>query len=105
MIKLGPANEFKEGQSKGYDLGVMKIFVVKKQGLLYAYENRCPHLGIPLEWIPDEFLDSEGELIQCSTHGAIFLIETGECVSGPCAGDYLIHRTLIERDGDIYLEG
>jgi len=28
-------------------------------------------------------------LIQCATHGALFLIESGECIAGPCAGQSL----------------
>jgi nitrite reductase/ring-hydroxylating ferredoxin subunit len=28
-------------------------------------------------------------MIQCATHGALFLIESGECVAGPCAGQSL----------------
>ena len=28
-------------------------------------------------------------LIRCARHGALFLIESGECVAGPCEGDAL----------------
>lgn len=38
------------------------------------------------EWRPDDFLDASGSMIQCAHHGALFLIENGECVTGPCAG-------------------
>ena len=38
---------------------------------------------------PDQFLDPSNSLIQCATHGALFLIENGECVAGPCAGQSL----------------
>jgi len=52
----------------------------------YAYRNRCPHTGAPLDWQPHQFLDERGELIQCAIHGALFAIETGLCLRGPCAG-------------------
>lgn len=56
---------------------------------MYVYANRCPHRGVALEWQPDEFLDTSASLIQCATHGALFLIESGECVAGPCEGKSL----------------
>jgi nitrite reductase/ring-hydroxylating ferredoxin subunit len=71
------------------------LFVVKKNGLVFFYENSCPHLGIDLEWNKDQFLDVDDALIQCSTHGALFVIETGACVAGPCLGQKL---TAIEHE-------
>ena len=79
-----------EDNSKGFSItDDLSIFAVKKDGELFVYHNRCPHLGIELEWNEDEFLDSENALIQCCTHGALFIIESGECVAGPCVGDNL----------------
>lgn len=83
-------DDIEEDTSKGFTAGGdLTFFAVKKDGQLYVYRNRCPHLGIELEWVEDRFLDSENALIQCSTHGALFIIENGECVAGPCAGDHL----------------
>ncbi len=75
--------------TRGFLLNGEPYFVVMKDGVPYAYRNACPHLGIELEWEPDKFLDFEGVLIQCATHGALFVIESGECVSGPCLGQAL----------------
>lgn len=66
------------------------VFLVNKDGQLHLYHNRCPHLGVALEWLPDQFLDREGQHIQCSTHGALFRVEDGLCVSGPCPGESLL---------------
>ncbi len=83
-------NDIPEGSAKGFSIeDDMTLFAVKKDGELFIYKNSCPHLGIELEWVEDQFLDSEGALIQCSTHGALFIIENGECVAGPCQGDAL----------------
>lgn len=80
-------DEITEGASKGFVLTNMEtVFAVKKDGHLFIYKNSCPHLGIELEWQEDQFLDNEGTLIQCSTHGALFLIDSGACISGPCLG-------------------
>ncbi len=79
--------DIEEGASKGFDLGEdRKMFAVKKDGEVSLFENRCPHLGIPLEMMPDQFLDIDKQFIQCSTHGALFQFKDGLCVAGPCNG-------------------
>jgi len=78
-------------------------FVVRHDGDFFAYRNSCPHTGSPLEWVDHQFLDMEGALIQCATHDARFLIETGECIFGPCPGQSLESLPIRIRDGDIYL--
>jgi nitrite reductase/ring-hydroxylating ferredoxin subunit len=62
---------------------------------VYAYVNVCPHAGRALNWKPGAFLTRQGNLIMCSAHGAIFEIETGICVAGPCPGARL--RALAAR--------
>lgn len=65
--------------------GARAIVVVRSPGDVHGYENRCPHIGVNLDWVPDRFLDADGVFLQCATHGALFRIEDGRCVSGPCA--------------------
>ncbi|MFP6798982.1 MAG: Rieske (2Fe-2S) protein, partial [Pseudomonas sp.] len=43
-------------------------------------------------------------LIQCATHGALFLIESGECVAGPCAGQSLQELAIREDDQGIWID-
>lgn len=80
------------------------LCVVRRGEQVYGYVNRCPHTGGPLDWQPGRFLTAEGDLIQCSTHGALFRVEDGYCVWGPCAGDALTPVRLTSRGDDIYLE-
>ncbi len=47
-------------------------------------ENR--DVESPLNWTPDRFLDLERKQIICATHGAVFCIDDGLCVGGPCKG-------------------
>ena len=89
MIGLIAVDEIEEGTSRGLDVNNVYLFAVKKNGQCYLYWNRCPHLGTPLEWQENRFLDADGALIQCSTHGALFRIEDGHCLAGPCKGKYL----------------
>ena len=82
-----------ENGAKGFSLeacsGEIAFFVICKNTKYFAYVNSCPHTNINLEWVPDQFLDNDNELIQCSTHGAKFNIEDGYCVFGPCLGQKL----------------
>lgn len=103
MTPVCASLELAEGQSRGFQIAELKLMAVRKDAQVYVYENRCPHRGVPLEWQPDQFLDTSGSLIQCATHGALFLIDSGECVAGPCAGQALRALPCHEADGFIWL--
>ncbi len=68
---------------------VILIFITQRDGMFYAYQNLCPHLQVELEFLENQFLDRDQEFIECSTHGALFMVESGECISGPCQGQSL----------------
>lgn len=89
------------------DLGgyTLEFFVVRKRDRVVAYVNSCPHTGAPLNWSPDEFLDLDKHVIQCSTHDARFRIEDGLCLAGPCVGDSLKKVQIEVRDGWVLLPG
>ena len=103
MTYLCDITEIPEGGCKGIDRDGESLFVVERDGHYYGYRNRCPHLGVELNWLEDQFLDRDQALIQCATHGALFIIESGECVAGPCLGQALEAIPLICRDNAIYL--
>lgn len=65
------------------------VFVVHSGGCFHAYVNSCPHTGITLEWLEHQFLDLDKTFIQCSSHDALFEIDTGRCIAGPCVGKSL----------------
>ena len=64
-------------------------FILHWQGNWYGYRNRCPHTRAPLNWLPDQFFDSEDRYLICSLHGATFEPDTGLCIYGPCLGESL----------------
>jgi nitrite reductase/ring-hydroxylating ferredoxin subunit len=89
MTILCHIDELPENMARGFKLDDNSYFAIKRQGQIYLYRNRCPHLGIELNWMKDKFFDLDGMMIQCFTHGALFLVEDGECVAGPCLGQKL----------------
>ncbi len=102
MIKLCSIDEIPEAGARGFNIDGHHLFAVKKHGNIRVYANHCPHLGIQLEFMPDQFLDMEGSLIQCAMHGALFRIEDGYCVSGPCVDQSLTALPFAVQDGDVY---
>ena len=95
-------------EAKGYAIMTMAcehgFFIVPRAGTFYGYLNRCPHRGLPLNWLPDRFLDTSGAYIQCANHDALFNITNGCCVSGPCPGDSLTPVKLIVQGDELWLD-
>lgn len=77
-------------------------FVVRYDGQVHAYLNRCAHVPIELDWSPGDFFESSGLYIMCSTHGAIYVPATGFCAGGPCRGARLRKIAVVERDGQVW---
>jgi nitrite reductase/ring-hydroxylating ferredoxin subunit len=83
-------HELDDPGARGFTMGrgnwPLRGFVVRRGAELRAYLNHCPHAGHALNLRPHVFLAPGTPLIQCSSHGALFEIETGLCLAGPCPG-------------------
>jgi nitrite reductase/ring-hydroxylating ferredoxin subunit len=91
-----------DGASKGFPPaagGFAGLFAVRRADAVHVYVNSCPHLGLPLDWMPDRFLSADGSRIVCATHGAEFRIADGACLQGPCRGDRLEPVVVQIEDG------
>jgi nitrite reductase/ring-hydroxylating ferredoxin subunit len=77
--------------------------IVRWEGGVYAYANSCAHLGHPLNIEPDRFFNPAGELLVCSSHGALFEPTSGKCVAGPCAGSGLRVLSCRVEAGCVYV--
>jgi nitrite reductase/ring-hydroxylating ferredoxin subunit len=75
--------------SRGFEVEGRAIFLVRRGDVIAGYVNSCPHTGGPLDWVEHQFLDLERRHILCATHGALFRIEDGHCLAGPCLGKRL----------------
>jgi nitrite reductase/ring-hydroxylating ferredoxin subunit len=86
-------SDIEDPGARGFTIGQgdwpLRGFVVRVGDEAHAYVNRCPHARHPLNLAPNRFLTPRGELILCSSHGALFDKRTGFCVAGPCAGQSL----------------
>jgi nitrite reductase/ring-hydroxylating ferredoxin subunit len=83
--------------------GRASAFVVRYQGVVAGYLNRCAHVAMELDWLPGLFFEDEGRYLMCATHGAIYEPDTGACAGGPCLGrGGLLRLQVIEREGRIW---
>jgi nitrite reductase/ring-hydroxylating ferredoxin subunit len=80
-------------------------FVVRKDGRVHGYLNRCAHVAMELDWQEGVFFESGGRDLMCSTHGALYDTATGRCLGGPCNGTPLVKLRIEERDGMVYFMG
>lgn len=81
-----------EGEMRAVSVGAVDIVLCNIDGLVYAYQDRCPHLANPL---------SEGELrdnlLSCVAHEWVFDARTGNGVNPE---DACLRRFPVRVDGD-----
>lgn len=86
------------GRYKPYNIMLLR------SGLdIKAYVNSCPHTGAPLDFVDGRFLSADQQHIQCTTHDALFHIETGQCFTAPCPGQHLKPVPIEVINGEIWL--
>jgi len=106
-IKICDVSELPGDGSRGFSVttaaGIRDLFLVNRCGEVRGYLNQCPHTGGPLDWVPDQFLDLDRRWIQCATHDALFRIDNGLCVAGPCSGKSLTALTLKLEHGGVFM--
>jgi nitrite reductase/ring-hydroxylating ferredoxin subunit len=92
MTPLCALEDIRPRGARGFDptgAGRDTLFVVRQGHQVHGYRDACPHLGTPMAWRKDAYLDAAGQHIVCSAHGALFEIDTGLCTLGPCVGEVL----------------
>jgi nitrite reductase/ring-hydroxylating ferredoxin subunit len=104
-ISLGPLDLIADGTARNYvlQIGVNRFhgFVVRKGEAVFGYVDHCPHAGLPLAQQLDQYLTPDGGLIACSWHGAMFTVEEGACVGGPCVGARLSPWPVVVSEGRV----
>ena len=108
-IEVGRFDELGDPGCREFRIGEgdwpFKGFVVRKGKQVFAYQNYCMHVGHPLNWQPDSFLTADGSQIVCASHGAIYEIDSGVCVSGPCPGRVLRAVVVEVKAGMVIVRG
>lgn len=104
-VALAPLIDIDDGKARHFALqmraGRFHGFVVRRGDSVVGYVDRCPHAGVTLARTLDDYLSPSGSVIACSWHGAVFTIDDGLCVGGPCVGQRLIAWPVTVIDGII----
>lgn len=104
-MKLCHTSDLAEDSAQEFNLpDGRRIFVVRKDNLFYGYQNHCPHAGLPLNMTPTDFLDLDKRYIRCVNHMALFEIDSGNCIDGPCFGSQLKKETIVLKDDSLWIE-
>jgi nitrite reductase/ring-hydroxylating ferredoxin subunit len=72
--------------------------VVRRLGAYFAYLNECRHVPVSLDLSGGDFFSHDRQNLECSSHGALYEIETGLCIAGPCQGDRLVALDVQEEE-------
>lgn len=100
---VGKVGELAPGMTKKFTLSngeySVEGMLLNYRGSLYSYLNRCPHVGISLDWVENQFFTIDGRYLMCANHGATFEPATGECIWGPCVGAAL-QSVPLEMEGE-----
>ncbi len=105
-IAIGASDELVErGRALLFDVVQhgqrLRAFVLRHDGRVVGYLNRCQHVPVEMDWLPGEFLDAEREYIICSVHGATYRPDDGRCVGGPCGRSRLTALRVEEHAGQV----
>ncbi len=72
-VKIAKAHEIPKNKMQVFKVEDHEILVINVEGKLYAFENRCPHMGYPLY-----FGSLEGTVLTCGFHNEKFDVTTGK---------------------------
>jgi len=84
-------------------LPLVALLLRDERGAIVAYRNLCRHLPVPLDGGTGDFLSDDGGHLICGTHGAVYRVNDGYCVDGPCAGLALQRLQIREDAGNLYI--
>lgn len=87
-----------------FDYQNQAAFAIRFRGKVYAYVNSCRHVPVELDWKAGDFFDVSRRYLICAVHGALYLPDSGVCISGPCKGRKLAAVPVIEIDGKIFYQ-
>ncbi|WP_321395533.1 Rieske (2Fe-2S) protein [Emcibacter sp.] len=94
-----------DGKGLEFTFGTEKepfeFFVYRRKNEVFAYQNACPHMYVPLNLKEGVFTEKSGQYFLCNFHGALFQIDDGKCMAGPCRGRSLRSVAVGIEDGKV----
>jgi nitrite reductase/ring-hydroxylating ferredoxin subunit len=89
-VRVSQGALLSEGQTLVFEVlhagRTREAFLLRRDGILHAFLNECPHWAVELDLGDGHFFDEELDRIYCKNHGALFVVDSGQCETGPCLG-------------------
>lgn len=98
FVKAAKLSDVPPGKCKAVEIAGKKVAIFNIGGTLYAVEDSCTHMGIPLS----EGFTGKGS-VTCHWHGATFDLTTGEALSAPATEPIEVYQLRVVQD-DIEVE-
>ena len=106
-INVAKLSDIEEGSATNAVIeladGHRHLIITRKADEVNVFLNSCPHTGVRLDWKVGVFLTVDKAHLQCSTHGALFELDSGFCVAGPCINKCLVKLQTKVYDQAIYV--
>lgn len=99
--KVASLDDLADGAPVGIQLaGGVEVCLVKVNGEVYAFQNRCTHAEFPM---------SDGDMvddyvIECGLHGAQFDVRSGKVLELPAEEDLPCYEVKVA-DGAVWVKG
>ena len=78
-----------------------ECLVLRFEGKVYAYINRCVHMPRRLDCEQNSVFDHSGRYLRCSMHGIVYAPATGTSLSAMCEGEQLRAVDVYEEGGEV----
>ena len=97
LRRVASMDDLWEGDMSAVKAGAGEVLLARLEGQVYAYDNRCPHLGSPLSRG-----DLRGDVLTCAAHHWQYNIRDGRGINpiGAC----LKALPVTVRDGEVLVE-
>ena len=100
LERLCSVKDLEPGEAKRFDLGKLRIALVRIGDDWYALGDKCTHQDISLS---EGEVDEEELEIECWKHGSRFSLVTGEPSSLPATKPEPVYAVRVD-DDDVYVE-
>ena len=97
--RLFPLDEIEAGTARRVDVGGRAIAIVRVGDEIYAIDDTCSHAEVSLS---EGFVEPDECAIECSRHGALFDLATGEPLTLPAVRPVPVYDVRVV-DGQVQL--
>jgi 3-phenylpropionate/trans-cinnamate dioxygenase ferredoxin component len=92
-VALCPLEELSSGTARRFEVGRLKLVVVRVGDDVYALYDECSHANVALS---EGEVDPDERTVECWKHGSQFDLETGEPVSLPATRPVAVYDVRVD---------